>query len=259
MYEPVPIHSDLLNEGNIRHGFHTRIGGVSTGIYQGLNVGLGSDDNRDNVIENRRRVARHEGVASENLVTVYQVHSPDIITVDSPLPLEQRPQADGMVTTEPGITLGVMTADCGPVLFADAGNGVIGACHSGWKGATGGVLENTINAMEALGAKRTQINAVLGPTISAENYEVGPEFVDRLLSLDESNEHYLTPSTTPGHSMFDLPAYIITRLVKAGVNAQWTGHCTYADEERFYSYRRKTHRNEPDYGRQISVISIRKS
>jgi len=257
MNEPEPIQSEFLIQENIRHGFHTRLGGVSKGIYQGLNVGLGSDDNREDVLENRRRVANYQGVTADHLMTVYQVHSPDIITINNPFEDARRPKADGMVSATPGMALGVMSADCGPVLFADAKNQVVGACHSGWKGAIGGVLENTISAMQRLGAEPKNINAVLGPTISVEHYEVGPEFVDRLMALENSNENFLAPSTNSDHAMFDLPGYIVTRLENAGVNATWTGHCTYADEKRFFSYRRKTHRNEPDYGRQISVISLK--
>ncbi len=259
MNQPDPVLSDTLDHPDIYHGFHTRIGGVSTGLYSGLNVGLGSDDDRSNVLENRQRVSRHAGVEPDNLMTVYQIDSPDIVTITEAVPQDKRAEADGLVTALPGFALGVLTADCGPVLFADLENSVVGACHSGWKGATGGVLENTIEAMEKIGANRTSIRAVLGPTISGKNYEVGPEFVDNLHSLDPKNETFLKPSEQPGHAMFDLPGYIVDRLNNAGVTAAWTGDCTYADEERFFSYRRKTHRNEPDYGRQISVISIKQT
>ncbi|MGI9351764.1 MAG: peptidoglycan editing factor PgeF [Rhizobiaceae bacterium] len=257
MGEPAPILSDELNCETATHGFYTRQGGVSTGIFRGLNVGLGSGDERENVVENRRRVEAHIGVNPDHLVTVYQVHSPDIMTVSEPGRLNVRPEADGLVTAKPGLALGILTADCGPVLFTDPENRIAGAAHAGWKGATGGVLENTISAMEKIGASREKIIAILGPTISVDNYEVGPEFVDRLFELEAANEKYLTPSSKPDHAMFNLPAYIVNRLQDSGVKAEWTGHCTYADEENFYSYRRKTHRGEADYGRQISVISIK--
>ncbi|MEM9331128.1 MAG: peptidoglycan editing factor PgeF [Pseudomonadota bacterium] len=256
MKSPDPITNDSLAHESVSHGFYTRQGGVSTGIYHGLNVGLGSNDIRENVLENRRRVAHHSGVTTDNLMTLYQVHSPQVITVSKPFENGQRPKADGLVTSKPGLAIGILTADCGPVLFADHQNQVAGACHAGWKGATGGVLENTVSAMEASGAQRKNIRAVLGPTISAANYEVGPEFVDRLLDINPENQSYLKPSQKPEHAMFDLPAYIVNRLENIGVQSVWTGHCTYADEEKFFSYRRKTHRQEEDYGRQISVISI---
>lgn len=259
MTKPDPIQATRLSNGapDILHGFFTREGGHSSGIYAGLNVGIGSNDDRETVLRNRSLVAEHLGVNSENLLTTYQVHSPDVICVTRPWSGEERPEVDGMVTKEPGIALGALSADCGPVLFCDAKAGVIGSAHAGWKGATSGVLDNTIIEMEKLGAKRETIQAVLGPTISASNYEVGPEFVQMLQELDSSNGSYLSESKNPGHAMFDLPAYIVDRLQKNGIQAEWTGQCTYQDEARFYSYRRKTHRGEPDYGRQISAISIK--
>ena len=256
MTEISPIKSDALNLGGIRHGFFTRQGGVSDGIYKGLNVGLGSEDRREHVLENRSRVAQASGVLLENLLTVFQVHSSDVKTVAQIWSDNERPKVDAMVTNQPDIAIGILTADCGPVLFADTDAGVIGGAHAGWKGATSGVLENTIVAMEELGAKRSNIKAALGPTISANHYEVGPEFVARLLDMKLDNEKYLVSSERSNHAMFDLPAYIVDRLDTAGVEAQWTGHCTYADEKSFFSYRRKTHRREADYGRQISVISL---
>jgi len=256
MEKPDPIRASTLQSEGINHGFFTRDGGVSKGIYQGLNVGLGSDDNRQHVEENRERVAENLQVQPNSLLTVYQVHSPDAVTVHEPWQSDTRPQADAMVTNTPDLAIGVLTADCGPVLFCDAENKVIGAAHSGWKGATGGVLENTISAMEKLGAKRGKIHAVLGPTISKDAYEVGPEFVERLVTMDKANETYLSASKNINHAMFDLPAYILNRLQNSGVTAEWTGQCTYADENRLFSYRRKTHRNEHDYGRQISAIKI---
>ena len=256
MTKPNPIQSPNLQVDGITHGFFTRIGGVSTGIYKGLNVGIGSDDERALVLENRKRVAQTLGVTPPSLLTVYQVHSPDVIEVNKPWEGDKRPQVDAMVTNKPEIAIGALSADCGPVLFCDGTNRVIGAAHAGWKGATSGVLENTIAAMENLGAQRSHICAVLGPTISHNAYEVGPEFVERLIDMDPSNDVYLTPSQNPSHAMFDLPSYIVKRLTNAGIQATWTGHCTYGDEELFYSYRRKTHRGEVDYGRQISAIKI---
>jgi YfiH family protein len=225
-------------------------------LYEGLNTGLGSDDDVDHVRTNRALATRHLGVDHDRLVTVYQVHSPDAIIVDAPLSGD-RPKADGLVTKTPGLVIGVQTADCGPVLFADEKAGVIGAAHAGWKGATGGVLESTLDAMEKLGASRTSIIAILGPTISAGNYEVGPEFIDRLRSLDEANQRWFGPSKNDGHAMFDLPGYIVDRLEKQGVASGWTGQCTYADEAGFYSYRRTTHRKETDYGRQLSALCLK--
>lgn len=253
-----PIKSKQLGTGSeaVTHGFFTRQGGCSNGIYAGLNVGLGSNDDPQAVLENRARVATHLKVAEENLLTAYQVHSATVQVASGPWPNGERPQVDAMVTNQPGLAIGALSADCGPVLFCDAKAGVIGAAHAGWKGAVYGILENTVAAMEGLGARRADIVAVLGPTISADNYEVGPEFSSRLLGLDAGNQRYLSPSRTENHAMFDLPGYILDRLERAEVNCEWTGHCTYADEDAFFSYRRKTHRNEPDYGRQISAISL---
>ncbi len=256
-----PLSANLLADmakNGVRHGYFTRSGGVSRGIYRGLNVGIGSDDDPVSVRENRTRVAKHLGIDPENLVTAYQVHSPDIVIARQPFTGE-RPRADGIVTDRPGIAVGVVTADCGPVLFADSQVGVIGAAHAGWKGALDGVLENTIAAMETLGARRERIAAVLGPSISQRNYEVGPEFVARFLAADPRNERYFEPSPQDGHALFDLQRFTVDRLLAAGVQAAATGHCTYEDEDSFYSYRRKTHRGEPDYGRQISAIVLEKN
>ncbi|TKT77328.1 peptidoglycan editing factor PgeF [Aquamicrobium sp. LC103] len=255
---PDPIRSPVLERfasDGIRHGFFTRVGGVSTGIYSGLNVGVGSQDAPANVAENRRRVSEWMGVALDRLVTLYQVHSPDALVVREPFSGE-RPKADALVTDRPGLALGVLAADCGPVLFADAEARVIGAAHAGWKGAFTGVLEATVEAMEGIGARRDRIEAVLGPSISAGNYEVGPEFVERFTASDVSNGRYFAPSVKPGHAMFDLNGYTVDRLRAAGVSASQLGRCTYADDELFFSYRRTTHRNEPDYGRQISAIVL---
>lgn len=258
---PFPIESPLLSDsaaGVIAHGFFTRQGGVSQGIYQSLNVGLGSQDERAAIAENRRRVAAWFGQPSERLATVNQVHSPRAVRVDDSYRGE-RPEADALVTATPGLVLGVLSADCGPILFADAQARVIGAAHAGWKGALTGVLEATIEAMIDLGATRDGIYACLGPSITARHYEVGPEFVARFLEADADSARFFTPSDRPDHSMFDLPGFTLKRLTAAGVRAETLGLCTYEDEPRFFSYRRKTHRNEPDYGRQISAISIREA
>ncbi len=255
---PEPIQSALLNEttgDTIQHGYFTRQGGVSDGIYRGLNVGLGSNDERGKVEENRRRVAGWFALPVERLATVHQVHSPDVVAVDAAYN-GTRPAADALVTATPGVALGVLAADCGPILFADAESRVIGAAHAGWKGALTGVLENTIDAMVKLGATREKIVACLGPSISRESYEVGPEFVERFVAQNPDYIGYFTPSTKPGHMMFDLPALTLDRLRAAGVRAESLGLCTYPDSERFFSYRRTTHRQEPDYGRQISAIAI---
>jgi polyphenol oxidase len=254
-----PVTNDKLemaSKGLISHGFFTRLGGVSQGIYEGLNVGLGSSDERSKVLENRSKVAAWFGQPLERLATVNQVHSPDAINIDLTY-AGDRPTADAMVTATPGMILGVLSADCGPILFADAEHGVIGAAHAGWKGALTGVLESTIAAMIALGARRGSITAVLGPSISAANYEVGPEFVDRFVAHDGSYAQFFTPSARPDHAMFDLRGLTIKRLQDDGVAAEATSHCTYADETQFYSYRRTTHRQEPDYGRQISAIMLK--
>lgn len=255
---PDPIRSALLDEAQshgIRHGYFTRAGGVSEGIYRGLNIGTGSSDDHAKVHENRRRVAAWMGVGIDALLTVHQVHSPDVVVARGAFP-QERPKADAIVTDTPGLAIGAVSADCGPVLFADGKARVIGAAHAGWKGAFTGVLENTIAAMESLGAARERIVAVLGPSIGPENYEVGPEFIARFMEADGDNERYFTPSRNPGHAMFDLNRYTTDRLLRAGVTAGCLDRCTYAREDLFYSYRRSTHRKEADYGRQISAIVL---
>ena len=239
----------------VAHGFFTRRGGASSGIYTGLNCGGGSDDQRDAVALNRARVAAAMGVAPEALASVDQTHSTDVLTVTAPFD-DPRPEADGMVTATPGVALTVLTADCEPVLFADPAARVIGAAHAGWKGALGGVLEATVEAMVALGATRERIVAVIGPTIGRTAYEVGPEFRDRFIDDDPDNARHFAPGAGD-KAMFDLPGYGLKRLAAAGVaRAEWTGHCTYSDPVRFYSFRRSVHRKEADYGRLISVIRL---
>lgn len=252
-----PITSPLLTNNGIRHAFFTRQGGVSTGLYASLNGGQGSDDSPDAVAENRCRMAAHMGVTVEKFLSLYQIHSPDVVTVTTPWANADRPRADAMVTREPGVALAIGTADCGPILFADGEARVIGAAHSGWKGAIGGVLEATLAAMEQLGAMRSRICVALGPMLSQQNYEVGPEFLAQFLAASPANARFFKPGSKPDHPHFDLPGYIAARLAEAGVTAiDDLALCTYADETRFFSYRRKTHRAEADYGRLIASIAL---
>ena len=237
-----------------RHGFFTRKGGASSGIFSGLNCGPGSSDLSEVVAINRNRVADAMGVAPDHLISIHQVHSADVVHVTAPM--ADRPRADAMVTRTPGLALGVLTADCQPVLLADAAGGVIGAAHAGWRGTKDGVLEATVEAMVALGAQRDRIHAVIGPTISQAAYEVGPEFFDAFTDDDRSYARFFAQG--PGDRLlFDLPAFGLSRLRAAGVgHAEWTRHCTYRDSERFFSFRRTTHAGEADYGRLISVIRL---
>jgi YfiH family protein len=246
----------LTSHPNIRHAFFTRQGGVSEGIYASLNGGVGSSDDPARVQENRRRMAETLAVAPEALISVYQVHSPDAVVVEGPW-RGARPKADAMVTSMPGLALCITTADCGPVLLADAQARVVGAAHAGWRGAVTGVLESTVATMERLGARRGNIVAVLGPTISQKAYEVGPDFIERFTKEAPGHERFLGGAERPGHAMFDLPGFIGARLEARGIGAFTDlGLCTYSDEERFFSYRRTTHRREPDYGRLISAIAL---
>jgi YfiH family protein len=243
---------------DVSHAFFTRVGGVSDGIYASLNGGPGSSDTPARVTENRARMAAALGVATDWLVTAYQIHSPEVVTIDRPWAPSQRPRADAIVTRTPGLAIGVTTADCGPILFADSTAGVIGAAHAGWRGAFTGVLEATIAAMERCGAGRSRIVAALGPMIRQPNYEVGPEFVARFTAERGANERFFRPSPRPDHALFDLPGYIGERLRTAGIDrVEDLGHCTYAEETRFFSYRRSTHRRETDYGRHINAIALR--
>ncbi|HRE20666.1 MAG TPA: peptidoglycan editing factor PgeF [Rhabdaerophilum sp.] len=252
-----PVLSSALTEAGLRHAFFTREGGVSQGVYAGLNGGIGSADNPAHVAENRGRMADYLGVPRAHLLSLYQIHSPKVWVVEEPWVPQERPQADAMVTTMPGLAIGVGAADCGPILFADPQARVIGAAHSGWKGAIGGVLEATLDAMERLGADRARTIVALGPMLSQQNYEVGPEFEAQFLAADSANARFFRPGARTGYPHFDLPGYIAHRLAAAGAGQiENLGLCTYADEERFYSYRRKTHRNEPDYGRLIAAIRL---
>jgi polyphenol oxidase len=247
---------ELSSYPNVRHAFFTRQGGVSEGLYASLNGGIGSSDDPAHVAENRRRMAAHLGVDLDALLSVRQTHSPDVAVIERPWALADRPVADAMVTKMPGIALAITTADCGPVLFADPHAGVVGAAHAGWRGALGGVLEATVTAMESLGAARERIVAVLGPTIGGAAYEVGPDFAASFHAADPSNDRFFAPGGGDRLS-FDLPAYIVARLATCGIGeVEDLALCTYSDEERFFSFRRATHRREPDYGRLISAIRV---
>ncbi|WP_111734400.1 peptidoglycan editing factor PgeF [Roseovarius amoyensis] len=238
----------------LRHGFFTRRGGASSGIFAGLNCGLGSSDQAEIVQINRARVADAMAVPPEALITVHQVHSAEVAVIDGPAP--GRLTADAMVTDRPGLALAVLTADCQPVLFADAQASVIGAAHAGWRGALDGVLDATLDTMERLGANRSDIRAAIGPTISQAAYEVGPEFLDDFMAEDPDNHRFFA-NGNEGRYQFDLPAYGLHRLRSAGIgHAEWTRHCTYSDAGRFYSYRRATHAAEADYGRLLSAIRL---
>src|SRR5690606_4008654 len=229
----------------IRHGFFTREGGYSTGIYASLNIGYGSRDDRETVRRNRDHVATALGLTAGELVTPYQHHSADVVEVETPWTWDDAPKADGLVTARPGLALGVATADCAPVLFSDTRAGVIGAAHAGWRGALAGITDAVIAAMERLGADRADIVAAIGPCISAQAYEVGPEFRERFLDADAQNARFFGPAAREGHWLFDLPRYVETRLERAGLRSiERIDACTYADEQRFFSYRRATHRGE---------------
>jgi purine-nucleoside/S-methyl-5'-thioadenosine phosphorylase / adenosine deaminase len=249
-------HGSLSALAGIRHGFFTRQGGVSTDIYASLNCGVGSKDDQGLVRENRARVTAALGVPDDRLATPYQVHGTNVIVVETAWETGKGPKADAVVTNRPGIAVGVGTADCGPIVLADGRAGVVGAAHAGWRGALAGITDAAVAAMERLGARREDIVAVLGPAISQANYEVGAELVDRFTDDDAGNARFFLPSLRPGHAMFDLPGYIVARLEAAGVTAAAIGLCTYADPHRFYSYRRATHRGEPDYGRLLSAVVI---
>lgn len=239
----------------LAHGFFTRKGGASSGIFAGLNCGLGSSDQADCVAINRTRAAKAMEISPDALVTLHQAHSADVIIVTGPIK-GKRPKADALVSKTPGVALGILTADCQPVLFADPKAQVIGAAHAGWKGAFGGVLEATLDEMEKLGAKRANITAVIGPSISQRAYEVGPEFFDNVVSENSDFKRFFAGGA--GDRMhFDLPGFGLFRLREAGVgHAEWSGHCTYSDPLRFYSYRRSVHEVEADYGRLLSAIRL---
>ncbi|QJE73436.1 peptidoglycan editing factor PgeF [Aerophototrophica crusticola] len=241
----------------IRHGFFTREGGVSSGLYDSLNCGFGSGDTPEAVAENRARAMRFLDLQPEGLVTVYQVHSPTVVTVDKPFAPKDAPKADAMVTRLPRVALGILTADCAPVLFCDPQAEVIGAAHAGWKGAMGGVVEATVSAMEALGAKADRIVAAVGPHIAHRSYEVGAEFRDRFLAEAPANDYHFVPARRAGHYLFDLGGYVEQRLANAGVQfVHHSPHDTLAESDRFFSYRRATLNGEKDYGRGLSAIAL---
>jgi hypothetical protein len=241
----------------IKHGFFTRAGGVSEGLYESLNGGVGSEDSPARVAENRARIATSLGVAADRFLTCYQIHSPDVVVAETPWPAAERPRADAIVTRTPNLAIGVSTADCGPVLFADPQAGVIGAAHAGWRGALTGVIDRTLAAMGTLGAKRNRVVAAVGPLIRQPNYEVGQDLIDRFVAVEPNTVRFFKPASRAGHAMFDLGGYIVSRLRRAGIaEIEDLGHCTYADPAQFYSYRRSTHRAEPDYGRHINAIAL---
>lgn len=254
---PSPLTDDILNDATgIVHGFFTRVGGVSGGLYASLNVGFGSDDAAENVRRNRERaIGALDG--AEALTTVYQVHGNTAARVDAPWEPAGAPKADAMVTDRPGIAIGILTADCAPVLFADPVGRVVGAAHAGWRGAVAGVLSATVDAMEKLGARRQRIRAVVGPAIAQESYEVGPEFPPPFLEEDPENKRFFRPSTRENHHMFDLGGYVESRLAALDLEAvSRLERDTCAEEDLFFSYRRSTLRREPDYGRELSAILI---
>ena len=247
--------SSLKNISGIQHGFFTRQGGHSSGIYSSLNTGLGADEDNDIILKNRRIVADQLG--AREIITPYQHHSADVLVVSDVWGWQSPPKADALVTNKSGIAIAVNTADCTPVVFADISGGVVGIAHSGWKGTVGGVLENTVLTMESLGAKRANIIAAIGPTISQANYEVGPEFVAQFVADNPQSADLFIPSTKQNHSMFDLPKCVGRRLDVLGLaDVENLELCTYGDEDHFYSYRRMTHRGEADYGRQMSAVVI---
>lgn len=257
MFNTPALTAKNLALSGLRHAFFTRRGGVSEGVYDSLNGGVGSKDTPQNVGENRARMATHLGVERERLLVPFQIHSADAIVVREPWAVDARPRCDGLVTREKNLALGVTGADCGMLLFADADAEVIGACHAGWKGALTGMIDATIVAMEALGARRASTHVALGPAIGASSYEVGPEFIARFVEIDPDYKRFFAQSTRQDHHMFDLPGFIAMRVESLGVASfENLGVDTYADAARCFSYRRSVHRNEPDYGRLVSAIVL---
>jgi YfiH family protein len=257
MAAPAPLSASNLSAlPGVRHGFFTRLGGVSEGIYASLNAGQGSKDDPDAVRENRRRVAAWFDAAPDRLLTAYQIHSATVFEASGPW-AEARPEGDGVVTATPGLVCAALAADCAPVLLADAEAGVVGACHAGWKGALGGVIEATVQSMTGLGAKADRIVAAVGPCIGPESYEVGLEFLERFTAEDAGAGRFFRPGSTDDKRLFDLPAYALSRLARAGVtNAEGVGRDTCAEEALFFSNRRAFKRGEADYGRLISAIAL---
>ena len=256
MLEPFTADS-LTNVPGIRHGFFTRLGGTSRGLYQSLNCGAGSDDDRVCIIQNRTRVAQHLGSVHDDVVTLYQVHSTDALVVDAPVPRDALPKADALVTAKRGLVIGVLTADCTPVLFADGKSGVVAAAHAGWRGALTGVLESTVRTMETLGARPADIRAAVGPCISQRAYEVGPEFEAEFLARDPANAKFFVRKNRDSKPHFDLPGFVNHKLQVLGLaTIENFAPCTYENESLFFSYRRSQHKKQPDYGRQISAIVV---
>lgn len=254
MTDLAPITHPLLTAAGFPHGFFTRAGGVSTGIYEGLNAGVGSKDDPTAVAENRRRVAAHFGTEPSHLNGCYQIHSAVARVAEAPWNGD-RPEGDAVVSAEPGLLCSVLTADCAPILMADPDTRIVAAVHSGWKGALGGVVHSAVSAMQALGAEPRRILAVVGPCIASASYEVGVDFEDRFVHHDPGSDPFFHPGETDDKRQFDLPGFVLWRLQQAGVGqAVWTGHDTCADADRFFSNRRAFQHNEPDFGRLISVI-----
>jgi polyphenol oxidase len=246
---------NLVSIGRIRHGFFTRLGGVSSGIYASLNCGPGSRDAPENVMQNRSRVAELLGTEQSRLLTLFQKHSAEVVVAEKPW--KASPEADAIVTMKPGLAIGILTADCAPVLFCDGEAGVIGAAHAGWRGALFGIIDATVKAMVRLGARPERIVAAIGPAISQDAYEVGGEFVERFVAKEPESSAFFVADEASGEPHFDLPAYVGERLARAGVGAVTDlGHCTYCEETRLFSYRRSQHHGEDDYGRQISAIVL---
>ena len=251
-----PITHPLLDRAGVRHGFFTRQGGVSTGLYDSLNTGVGSNDDPAAVAENRRRVAAHLGGVPDDIAACYQIHSA-VARVAEAGWKGQRPEGDATVSAAPGVICAVLTADCAPVLLADAEAGVVGAAHAGWKGALGGIVHSTVTAMEALGARPARMIAVVGPCIAQASYEVGADHQDRFEHHDAGSGRFFAPGASPDKRQFDLPGYVLWRLEQAGVaDAAWTGHDTRTDAARFYSNRRAYLNGEPDFGRLMSAITL---
>jgi polyphenol oxidase len=256
-----PLHAHMLSRlAGIRHAFFTRAGGVSQGVYASLNAGVGSNDEPRKVGENRARMAAALGVSPERFLTCYQVHSPKVVVAVEPWAADARPRADAIVTRVAGLAIGVSTADCGPVLLADAQARVIGAAHAGWRGALAGVTDEAVAAMERLGAARGRIVAALGPMIRQSSYETGTDVWDRFVAADPANARFFRPAAREQHFMFDLAGYVVARLAAARIGTiEDVDACTYADAEKFFSYRRMTHRGEADYGRHINAIVLEES
>jgi hypothetical protein len=251
------ITAETLALAGIRHGFFTRDGGISGGLYASLNGGVGSRDAAGHVSENRARMAAALGVEPQRFLTAYQIHSPQVVVAEAPWTAEARPRADAIVTRLRALAIGVTTADCGPILLADPQAHVIGAAHAGWRGALSGVVEATVDAMERLGAERGRIRAVIGPMIRQRNYEVGADLIGRFGAEDPASSRFFVAAPREGHALFDLAGYVAARLARSGIRyVEDVGLCTYADPARFFSFRRATHRAEADYGRHVNAIAL---